>query len=89
MDFDGTIEIDGNFVYVTVDSVKDCIDEWKIPHRAKASYWTIVFESLLFVGERKLFEKILEHFMTLIYWSLLSCLVPLRFRLKQLPSKNG
>jgi hypothetical protein len=57
IDFRAGIEVDGKLVRVTVESVKDWITEWKIPHRAKAVYRKIVFESLLFVGEKQLLDQ--------------------------------
>jgi hypothetical protein len=57
VDFDGLLEVDGRRLRLTVESLKNWITKWKIPHRARQAYRMLAFECLLFVGEKQVFEK--------------------------------
>jgi Ion channel len=57
MDFKSELELDGDTLKVTAHSLKDWMSDWRIPRRARASYREILIETLLFVGEKQIFDR--------------------------------
>lgn len=49
-----TIEIKGNVLSVTFEALKDAADRWLIPFRARETFRSVCFESLIVVGEHEL-----------------------------------
>jgi hypothetical protein len=83
LDFDALLEVDGERICLTVESLKDWIVKWKIPYRARHAYRTVVFESMLFVGEKQLFERGIGAFLDLSVVEFVELFSPFVFALQE------
>ena len=82
LDFDALLEVDGERIFLTVESLRDWITNWKIPHRARHAYRTVVFESMLFVGEKQVFEHGIGAFLDLSVVEFVELFSPFVFALQ-------
>jgi hypothetical protein len=82
LDFDALLEVDGERICLAVESLKNWIVKWKIPRRARQAYRTIIFESMLFVGEKQLFERGMEAFFDLNVVEFVELFSPFAFALQ-------
>jgi hypothetical protein len=80
--FDSSLEVDGESLRITVDSLKDWTTVWKIPRQARASYREIAFEALLFVGEQQIFDHGVGAFFDLTIVEFLELFSPFVFALE-------
>jgi hypothetical protein len=55
--YQSSIEIKGNTLSVTIDSVEETADKWSIPRRARRAFRSVAFEVLYFVGEHGLVTR--------------------------------
>jgi len=88
-DFHAGLEIDGNNVLVTVESLKDWASEWKVPHGAGSIYREITFEALLLVGEKDVIHRGFSAFLDLNVTEFIELFSPFVFALQDPESMMG
>ena len=59
------IEIKGNNLLVTVESLKEAADSWLIPHRAREAFRAVYFSGIINVGEHEIATRGAEAFLDL------------------------
>jgi len=64
-DMDSYINIKGNVIAVTSEHLKDMAERWLVPFRAREAFRSVVFESIIFVGEHELLERGADAFLEL------------------------
>jgi len=59
------IEIKGNNLLVTIESLKEAADSWLIPHRAREAFRAVYFSGIINVGEHEIATRGAEAFLDL------------------------